>query len=102
MAVGRARMRPASSGREFDLVRTECEETANIGVAASPVGDTVLVGAVSDPVGPLVLVVEDEPEIAALMRDFLETDGFRVRLAADADEAAAALAMAPDCVLLDV
>ena len=40
---------------------------------------------------PLVLVVEDEPEIAALMRDFLEADGFRVRLAADAEEAARAL-----------
>jgi DNA-binding response OmpR family regulator len=54
----------------------------------------------SDP--PLVLVVEDEPEIAALMRDFLEADGFGVRLAADAEEAAGALEMTPDCVLLDV
>jgi DNA-binding response OmpR family regulator len=66
------------------------------------VGDTVLVHGVSDTAGPLVLVVEDEPEIAALMRDFLEADGFRVRLAADAEEAAAALRMAPECVLLDV
>jgi DNA-binding response OmpR family regulator len=49
-----------------------------------------------------VLVVEDEPEIAALLRDFLESDGFRVRLAADAEEAAGALAMRPDCVLVDV
>jgi DNA-binding response OmpR family regulator len=89
-------------GREFDLVRTDCEETAKIGVAASSVGNTVLVRAVSDPAGPLVLVVEDEPEIAALMRDFLEADGFRVRLAADAEEAAGALGMTPDCVLLDV
>lgn len=52
--------------------------------------------------GPLVLVVEDEPEIAALMRDFLEADGFRVELATDADGAAGALRLAPDCVLLDV
>jgi DNA-binding response OmpR family regulator len=71
-------------------------------VVSSPVGDTVPVRAVSEATGPLVLVVEDEPEIAALMRDFLEADGFRVRLAADAPEAAARLAMAPDCVLLDV
>ena len=83
-------------------MRTDCEKTAKIGVAAETVGDTVLVRAVSDAAGPLVLVVEDEPEIAALMRDFLEADGFRVRLAADADEAAAALRMMPDCVLLDV
>jgi DNA-binding response OmpR family regulator len=52
--------------------------------------------------GPLVLVVEDEPEIAALMRDFLEADGFRVLLAPDAEEAAEALALGPDCLLLDV
>jgi len=49
-----------------------------------------------------VLVVEDEPEIAALIRDFLQAEGFDVRLAADAEQAAAALGVAPDCVLLDV
>lgn len=57
---------------------------------------------VSYPVRPLVLVVEDEPEIAALIRDFLQAEGFDVRLAADAEQAAAALGVAPDCVLLDV
>jgi DNA-binding response OmpR family regulator len=88
--------------REFDRVRTECEETAKIGGAALSVGDAVIVCAVSDPAGPLVLVVEDEPEIAALMRDFLEADGFRVWLAADAEQAAGAFVMTPDCVLLDV
>jgi DNA-binding response OmpR family regulator len=36
------------------------------------------------------------------MRDFLEADGFRVILAADAEEAVKALRTAPDCVLLDV
>jgi DNA-binding response OmpR family regulator len=66
------------------------------------VGDTVLVHAVSEKPEPLVLVVEDDPGIAALMRDFLEADGFRVRLAADAEEATGALRMAPECVLLDV
>jgi DNA-binding response OmpR family regulator len=49
-----------------------------------------------------VLVVEDEPEIAALMRDFLQADGFSVRLARDAEDAVEALRMEPDCVLLDV
>jgi DNA-binding response OmpR family regulator len=65
-------------------------------------GKTVLVRAVSDPAGPVVLVVEDEPEIAALMRDFLEADGFRVLLAVNAEEAAQALRTEPDCVLVDV
>jgi DNA-binding response OmpR family regulator len=49
-----------------------------------------------------VLVVEDESEIAALMRDFLEANGFRVLLAPDAEQATRALRLAPDCVLLDV
>jgi DNA-binding response OmpR family regulator len=83
-------------------VRTDCEETAKIGSSAASVDDTVLVYGASDTLGPLVLIVEDEPEIAALMRDFLEADGFRVRLAADAEQAASALLVAPDCVLLDV
>jgi DNA-binding response OmpR family regulator len=89
-------------GREFDLVRTDCEETAKIAFAEPAVGDTVPMCAISDPAGPMVLVVEDEPEIAALMRDFLEADGFCVQLAADAEEAAGALGMTPACVLLDV
>jgi DNA-binding response OmpR family regulator len=66
------------------------------------VDDTVAVHAVPEKPGPLVLVVEDEPEIAALMRDFLEADGFRVQVAPDAERAAGALRLAPDCVLLDV
>jgi hypothetical protein len=78
-------------GGAFDLVRTDCEKAAKIAVAAARVGDTVVVHAVPDQPGPLVLVVEDEPEIAALMRDFLEADGFRVLHAPDAHQAAAAL-----------
>jgi DNA-binding response OmpR family regulator len=89
-------------GRQFDLVRTGCERAAKIGVPVASMGETVLVRAVSDSARPLVLVVEDEPEIAGLMRDFLEAGGFRVLLAADAEEAAGALRAAPDCVLLDV
>jgi DNA-binding response OmpR family regulator len=65
-------------------------------------GETGLVSDVCESARPLVLVVEDEPEIAALMRDFLAADGFGVLLAVDAEEAAEALRTAPDCVLLDV
>jgi DNA-binding response OmpR family regulator len=85
---------------------TSCEQTPKssrkIAAAAATVGETVEVRAVSDPAGPLVLVVEDEPEISALLRDFLEASGFRVVLAGDAEEATEALPLAPDCVLLDV
>jgi DNA-binding response OmpR family regulator len=66
------------------------------------VGDTVMVHAVPQANGPLVLVVEDDPEIAGLMCDFLQADGFRVLHAADAEQAAAALRTGPECVLLDV
>jgi DNA-binding response OmpR family regulator len=83
-------------------VRTGREKTAKVTAATATVDDTVLVHAVPDRSGPLVLVVEDEPEIAALMRDFLEADGFRVLHAADARQAAEALRSPPDCVLLDV
>jgi len=83
-------------------VRTDCEQFANIAGATARVGDTVVVHTVSEASGSLVLVVEDEPEIAALMRDFLEAEGFGVLLASDAEQASAALGLAPDCVLLDV
>lgn len=52
---------------------------------------------------PVVLIVDDEPGIVELMRDFLEVDGFGVRCARDGEEALTALASEPvDCVLLDV
>jgi DNA-binding response OmpR family regulator len=52
---------------------------------------------------PTVLVVEDEPDIVALLRDFLGVAGFGVLTAADADAALEALgAQRVDCVLLDV
>ena len=79
------RHRAPWSAVELDLVRTGCEKTAKVSVATATVDDTVVVHAVPDRSGPLVLVVEDEPEIAALMRDFLEADGFRVLHAADAE-----------------
>jgi DNA-binding response OmpR family regulator len=50
-----------------------------------------------------VLVVDDEPEIAELMRDFLEADGFAVVTAGDATEARSVLNRTPvDVALLDV
>jgi DNA-binding response OmpR family regulator len=58
--------------------------------------------ALADRTPPLVLVVEDEPEVAALLRDFLEADGFRVAWAEDGEQAIGALRAQPDCVLLDV
>jgi DNA-binding response OmpR family regulator len=52
---------------------------------------------------PTVLVVEDEPDIVALLRDFLDVAGFGVLTAGDAAAAVDALAEQPvDCVLLDV
>ena len=50
-----------------------------------------------------VLVVDDEPAIVELLRDFLEAEGFCVETARDGHEALAALDHAPvACVLLDV
>ena len=50
-----------------------------------------------------VLVVDDEADIAALMRDFLEAEGYAVVTAHDGPAALDALASGPvDCVLLDV
>jgi DNA-binding response OmpR family regulator len=52
---------------------------------------------------PTVLVVDDEPEIVELMRDFLEADGYGVLTAGTGDEAIAAVDRNKvDCVLLDV
>jgi DNA-binding response OmpR family regulator len=50
-----------------------------------------------------VLVVDDEDDIVALMRDFLEAEGYQVLTAANGHDALAALAGSTiDCVLLDV
>jgi DNA-binding response OmpR family regulator len=50
-----------------------------------------------------VLVVDDEPEIVELMRDFLEAAGFGVLAAGRGEEAIAVLQQTSvDCVLLDV
>jgi len=50
-----------------------------------------------------VLVVDDDAAIVAMMRDFLEAEGFRVEGAVNADEALTVLGhTAIDCVLLDI
>lgn len=50
-----------------------------------------------------VLVVDDDPAISALMRDFLEAEGFRVEIAGDAQMTLAVLERQHvDCLLLDV
>jgi DNA-binding response OmpR family regulator len=52
---------------------------------------------------PTVLVVEDEPDIVALLRDFLSDAGFGVATAGDAQAALRVLAAEQvDCVLVDV
>ena len=50
-----------------------------------------------------ILVVEDDEQIAELMRDFLEAEGFDVRHAGSGQETTEQLARArPDLILLDV
>jgi DNA-binding response OmpR family regulator len=52
---------------------------------------------------PLILVVDDEPRVARLARDYLEKNGFRVTTAADGQTAlAAARRDKPDLVVLDL
>jgi DNA-binding response OmpR family regulator len=51
----------------------------------------------------LILIIEDEPQIARLARDYLEKHGYRVLLAADGlTGLAAARRESPDLVLLDL
>lgn len=52
---------------------------------------------------PTILVVEDEPEIAALLRSYLEREGHRVVAAADGEAALREVeTAAPDLVVLDL
>lgn len=52
---------------------------------------------------PLILVVDDEPKVARLARDYLEKNGFRVTTAGDGQSAlAAARREKPDLIILDL
>src|SRR5512134_298888 len=52
---------------------------------------------------PLILVVDDEPKVARLARDYLEKNGFRVLTAADGQSALTiARRETPDLVILDL
>jgi len=52
---------------------------------------------------PLILVVDDEPKVARLARDYLEKNGFRVTTAADGQSAlTVARREKPDLVILDL
>ena len=52
---------------------------------------------------PLILVVDDEPKVARLARDYLEKNGFRVITAADGQSAlTVARREKPDLVILDL
>jgi DNA-binding response OmpR family regulator len=52
---------------------------------------------------PLILVVDDEPKVARLARDYLEKNGFRVLTAADGQTALAiARREKPDLLILDL
>jgi len=52
---------------------------------------------------PLILVVDDEPKVARLARDYLEKNGFRVVTAADGQSAlATARREKPDLLVLDL
>lgn len=55
------------------------------------------------PMPPLILVVDDEPKVARLARDYLEKNGFRVLTAGDGQSAlATARREKPDLVILDL
>jgi two-component system chemotaxis response regulator CheY len=50
-----------------------------------------------------ILVVDDDPEILAMLRDFLESEGLSVRTASNGEEALDALATTtPSLILLDM
>lgn len=52
---------------------------------------------------PLILVVDDEPDIRALVKDILEDEGYAVEVAADGAAARRVVAeRTPDLVLLDI
>ncbi|MEN4010517.1 MAG: response regulator transcription factor [Chloroflexota bacterium] len=69
-------------------------------------GDTISSNSVllyTHPMPPLILVVDDEPKVARLARDYLEKSGFRTLSAADGQTALAiARREKPDVIILDL
>lgn len=49
-----------------------------------------------------IFVVEDDPQIAAMLADFLEDEGYRVRTGVNGDALREALAAPPALILLDL
>ncbi len=67
-------------------------------VVAADVGPRAI-----DPNTPLVLVVEDDVHIATVLRTYLESDGYRVEVVDDGQQAVqAARALAPFAITLDI
>jgi DNA-binding response OmpR family regulator len=73
-------------------------------VGSAPLGEPRQQPTVASPAGHRpILVVDDDPEILAMLRDFLEGEGLSVRTAANGEEALAVLRdIAPSLILLDM
>ncbi len=57
----------------------------------------------TNPMSQLILVVDDEPKVARLARDYLEKNGYRVLIAADGQSAlTTARREKPDLIILDL
>jgi signal transduction histidine kinase/DNA-binding response OmpR family regulator len=78
--------------------------------AVAPAGEPALGSAAADVVrratpvsGGDVLVIEDDPSAVRLLRAYLESDGYRVRIASDGEQGLAeARRRAPSAIVLDV
>ncbi|WP_343208081.1 response regulator transcription factor [Anaerolentibacter hominis] len=49
-----------------------------------------------------ILIVDDEPDVIALLKDYFEWNGYRILTAADGEEAVKQAGKQPDLILLDV
>ncbi len=61
-----------------------------------------MIGSERSATSDAISVVEDDPHIAALLADFLEDEGYRVRTGVNGSALLAALAEPPALVILDV
>ena len=91
------------SGSRFTATFPQAHQPGAVADTASPgeAPDAVAV-AVAGP-GPDVLVIEDDPSALRLLRTYLETDGFGVRVARDGPSGLAeARARPPAAIILDI